>query len=105
MELSQTPTRRRGSGLRRSNEARDAKGIRGCCFVGGREEVVAAASMDREPSAMAHLGALHRKDRAGTGRHGWSWRGCCLLEEEGEEGMVPWLREAPSWKGVGVGGC
>jgi hypothetical protein len=34
-----------------------------------------------------------------------SWRGCCLLEEEeGEEGMVPWLLEAPSWKGVSVGG-
>jgi hypothetical protein len=32
-------------------------------------------------------------------------RDCCLLEEgEGEEGMAPWLLEAPSWKGVGVGG-
>jgi hypothetical protein len=34
MELSQTPTRRRGSGLRSSNETRDLEGIRGCCFVG-----------------------------------------------------------------------
>jgi hypothetical protein len=32
-------------------------------------------------------------------------RDCCLLEEgEGEEGMAPWLLEAPSWKGAGVGG-
>jgi hypothetical protein len=45
----------------------------GLLFCGGREEVVAAASMDREPSAMGHLGTLHRKDRAGTWRHGWSF--------------------------------
>jgi hypothetical protein len=34
MGLSQTPTRQHGSGLRRSSEARDTEGIRGCCFVG-----------------------------------------------------------------------
>jgi hypothetical protein len=40
-----------------------------------------------------------------TGAMDRSWRGCCLLEEEeGEEGMVPRLLEAPSWKGAGVGG-
>jgi hypothetical protein len=33
--VPQTPTRRCGSGLRRSSEARDAEGIRGCCFWTG----------------------------------------------------------------------
>jgi hypothetical protein len=40
-----------------------------------------------------------------TGAMDRSWRGCYLLEEEeGEEGMAPWLLEAPRWKGAGVGG-
>jgi hypothetical protein len=46
------------------------RGDPGLLFCGGREEVGAAASMDREPSAMGHLGTLHRKDQAGTGHHG-----------------------------------
>jgi hypothetical protein len=50
-------------------------------------------------------GGCCAEEGARTGAMDRSWRGCCLLgEEEGEEGMAPWLLEAPSWEGAGVGG-
>jgi hypothetical protein len=53
-------------------------------------------------STMGNTGTNGSQSCMQTGRHGRSWRGCCLLEEEeGEEGMTPWLLEAPRWRGAG----
>jgi hypothetical protein len=77
----------------------------GLLFCGGREEVGAAASTDREPSAMGHLGTLHRKDQAGTGRHGWSFgvpgRKGALLQVEGAR--LLWKMEGAERGGHGEG--
>jgi hypothetical protein len=53
-------------------------------------------------STMGNTGTDGSQSCMQTGRHGRSWRGCCLLEEEeGEEGMTPWLLEAPRWRAAG----